>query len=157
MEKTGGKSQNLRGRRSHDEEDCKDKACSDARTNFKSWFKNKQARNDCPVDRETLGRNTWSLLHTIAAKYPMMPSSEEKDNMKEFIRLFSILYPCSYCAKEFRDDIRELPPRLQSRKALAEWFCEIHNRVNVKLNKPVFDCSKVDERWRTGWKDGSCM
>lgn len=28
--------------------------------------------------------------------------------------------------------------------------------VNRKLGKPDFDCSLVDERWRDGWKDGSC-
>ena len=35
-------------------------------------------------------------------------------------------------------------------------MCEMHNRVNVKLGKPEFDCSKVFQRWRDGWEDGSC-
>lgn len=152
-----------KNRRSHDSEDCQDRACQDAKSDFKSWLKNKPQRTDdsnapeCPLDRQSLGRNTWSILHTIAARYPMMPTSEDKANMKEFIRLISILYPCSDCAKEFREDIKEDPPKLNSRKTLTLWFCEAHNKVNRKLNKPQFDCSKVDERWRTGWKDGSCF
>lgn len=150
-----------KSRRSHneDEDECQDKACSDAKSNFNAWLKNRSKKPDpeCPLDRNSLGRNTWSLLHTIAAKYPMRPSSQDKADMSEFIRLISILYPCSYCAKEFRDDINKMPPKLESRTALALWFCQMHNKVNEKLNKPQFDCSKVDERWRTGWKDGSCF
>lgn len=150
---------NVKSKRTHDEDDCQDKACSDVKSNFKWWLKNKSVDEgtQCPLDRDTLGRNTWSLLHTIAAKYPMRPTTEEKADMKEFIRLISVLYPCSYCAKEFREDLKEMPPKLDSRNSLALWFCQVHNKVNAKLNKPQFDCSKVDERWRTGWKDGSCF
>ena len=32
----------------------------------------------------------------------------------------------------------------------------MHNEVNRRIGKKEFDCSKVDERWRDGWKDGSC-
>jgi len=35
-------------------------------------------------------------------------------------------------------------------------MCEAHNMVNRKLEKPLFDCSKVNERWRDGWADGHC-
>lgn len=140
------------------EEECHDKVCSETKKGFQQWFNSNQKRaDDCPLDRETLGRNTWSLLHTIAAHYPMRPSAEDRSNMSDFIRLFSILYPCSYCAQEFRSDLARSPPRLESRAAFATWLCQMHNLVNVKLNKPEFDCSKLDERWRTGWKDGRCM
>lgn len=140
------------------EEECQDKTCSDAKSSFQNWMRNHPRKEDpeCPLDRETLGKYTWSLLHTIAAKYPMRPTNEEKDEMKEFIRIFANLYPCSYCAHEFRKDLKIKPPQLDSRNALSLWFCQIHNQVNERLNKPQFDCSKVDERWRTGWKDGSC-
>ena len=32
----------------------------------------------------------------------------------------------------------------------------MHNEVNRRIGKEEFDCSKVDKRWRDGWKDGSC-
>ena len=32
----------------------------------------------------------------------------------------------------------------------------MHNEVNRRIGKKEFDCSKVDERWCDGWKDGSC-
>jgi FAD-linked sulfhydryl oxidase len=35
-------------------------------------------------------------------------------------------------------------------------MCEAHNRVNEKLGKEKFDCTKTFERWKDGWRDGSC-
>ena len=29
----------------------------------------------------------------------------------------------------------------------------MHDEVNRRIGKEEFDCSKVDERWRYGWKD----
>lgn len=47
-------------------------------------------------------------------------------------------------------------PDTRTRVGLTQWLCRLHNEVNRKLGKPDFDCSVVDERWRDGWKDGSC-
>ena len=147
------------------------RACTD----FKSWIKmNKKAGDgnqpsdfgqtatasesskECPLDIEELGRNTWSFLHTMAAYYPETPSLKDQGDMVSFIKLFSKFYPCSHCAGDFRESIKEVKPDVSSRYSLSQWFCEQHNIVNDKLGKPAFDCSKVLERWGVGWKDGSC-
>ena len=47
-------------------------------------------------------------------------------------------------------------PQTTSRDELSQWMCRLHNQVNRKTGKPEFDCRLVDERWRDGWKDGSC-
>lgn len=52
--------------------------------------------------------------------------------------------------------IKYHPPDISSQNAFAHWMCEAHNMVNRKLEKPQFDCSKVNERWRDGWTDGHC-
>lgn len=52
--------------------------------------------------------------------------------------------------------VKENPPKTSNRDELAKWLCERHNVVNIKLGKPEFDCSRVHERWRDGWRDGSC-
>ena len=57
-----------------------------------------------------------------------------------------------FCMSRLQQDT----PDTKSRSAFSQWLCRIHNDVNQKIGKPQFDCSKVDERWLDGWKDGSC-
>ncbi|KAI1319587.1 FAD dependent sulfhydryl oxidase [Xylariaceae sp. FL0255] len=116
----------------------------------------RQTTHDCPADVETLGRSTWTLLHSIAATYPTNPSVQEQSDLKGFMRLFSRLYPCWVCAEDFQNYMAREQVRVGSRNDFGTWLCEAHNAVNTKLGKPVFDCSKWEERWRTGWKDGRC-
>lgn len=56
----------------------------------------------------------------------------------------------------FNRSLKVLPPKTDSQENLSQWLCDLHNKVNVKLGKSKFDCSKVNERWRDGWIDGSC-
>ena len=111
---------------------------------------------DCPPDVEVLGRSTWTLLHSIAATYPPTPTPKEQSDIKSFMRLFSKLYPCWVCAEDFQRYMQKQDVKAGSRDEFGNWLCEAHNEVNRKLGKPTFDCSKWEERWRTGWKDGSC-
>ncbi|KAL7814744.1 augmenter of liver regeneration [Trichoderma gracile] len=111
---------------------------------------------DCPPDVETLGRSTWTLLHTIAATYPEQPSRTQQSDLLSFVGLFSKLYPCWVCAEDFQGYMARQRPQVSSRDEFSQWLCRAHNDVNRKLGKPEFDCSRVDERWRTGWKDGRC-
>ena len=32
------------------------------------------------------------------------------------------------------------PPRVGSRSELSVWLCQVHNRINEKLGKPVYSC-----------------
>ncbi|KAL5007530.1 hypothetical protein ScPMuIL_016336 [Solemya velum] len=134
-------------------------------TDFKTWMrmhgnpvddKAEKKPKECPLDRIELGQNTWSFLHTMAAYYPDKPTETQKTDMKSFIHLFAKFFPCEDCASDLRENLASNTPNTTSRHDLSQWFCGLHNNVNRKLGKPDFDCSKVDERWRDGWKDGSC-
>ncbi|PVU89090.1 hypothetical protein BB561_005555 [Smittium simulii] len=111
---------------------------------------------DCPLDSQSLGRNTWSFLHTMAAYYPETPTAFEKNNMQSFLNSFSWVYPCGNCADHLRKHITKSPPTLNNAKDLSTWLCNTHNKVNKRLGKPIFDCSAVFERWRDGPDDGRC-
>lgn len=107
----------------------------------------------CPPDSVQLGTATWTFLHTMAAYYPEKPTENQKSDMKSFISNFSKFYPCNHCAEHLREELGKRPPVVESRSKLSLWFCELHNEVNDRLGKPIFDCSKVLERWRFGRKD----
>ncbi|VDM75765.1 unnamed protein product [Strongylus vulgaris] len=111
---------------------------------------------ECPVDKDELGRSTWNLLHTMSVYYPENPNEEQKKTAFQFMDSLSKTFPCDFCAKDLRKDLKQDPPKLESREEFAMWMCRLHNKVNKKIGKEEFDCSKVFERWRDGWKDGSC-
>ena len=92
----------------------------------------------------------------MSVHYPEQPSHAQQKDMLQFVNLFAKLYPCEPCAEDLRKDLDRNPPQVKSGKEFAGWMCGMHNRVNEKLGKPIFDCSKIYERWRDGWKDGSC-
>ncbi|KAK3888493.1 hypothetical protein Pcinc_007452 [Petrolisthes cinctipes] len=110
----------------------------------------------CPADSLGLGRGSWRLLHSMAAYYPPTPSTQEQQEMSEFIKLFANFYPCKPCADDFKEWLQKYPPKVKSQDSLSWWFCDAHNEVNRKLGKPLFDCRLVNQRWRDGWADGSC-
>ncbi|KAL7790368.1 ERV/ALR sulfhydryl oxidase domain-containing protein [Trichoderma ceciliae] len=137
----------------------KDKTKKDATTGSRAVSTTAVASGppaDCPPDVETLGRSTWTLLHSIAASYPETPSRTQQSDLLSFVGLFSKLYPCWVCAEDFQGYMARQRPQVTSRDEFSQWLCRAHNDVNRKLGKPEFDCSRWDERWRTGWKDGRC-
>ncbi|XP_056642516.1 FAD-linked sulfhydryl oxidase ALR [Diorhabda carinulata] len=122
----------------------------------KNGNEEKPIREDCPLDKDGLGNKSWGLLHTMAAKYPTKPTLQDECSMKEFFAHFARFYPCDHCAKDLRDELKIDPPQTKSQDELSQWLCKLHNKINVKIGKEIFDCSKVNERWRDGWADGSC-
>lgn len=92
----------------------------------------------------------------MAAYFPAKPSSSEQEDARQLMHLVSRLYPCRDCAEDLARDLVEEPPLVTSSHDFSQWLCRLHNKVNLKIGKPLFDCSRVFERWRDGWEDGSC-
>lgn len=129
---------------------------SDFTSQTKKITKAKSPAPECPPDVEQLGRSSWTLLHSITAAFPEKPTAQDQNNARNFMGLFGKLYPCWTCAEDFQVWMSRNQVRTESRDEFGRWMCEAHNEVNRKLGKGEFDCNKWDERWRTGWKNGSC-
>ncbi|KAI5190049.1 mitochondrial FAD-linked sulfhydryl oxidase [Nematocida minor] len=102
--------------------------------------------------RAELGRGTWALIHTIAAKYPPYASREHQSNLIKFIDLLTKLFPCEECRGHFKSLVDSFPPKVSSREEFGLWTCQAHNIVNKRLGKREFDCTRLDDRWDCGCK-----
>ncbi|KAI9323833.1 ERV/ALR sulfhydryl oxidase domain-containing protein [Dichotomocladium elegans] len=108
--------------------------------------------NNATIKAE-LGRSSWKLLHTMAAQYPEDPTENERKALDQFIRLFSRLYPCGECAAHFQLLLKDYPPQTSSRVAASQWLCAVHNKVNERLHKPIFDCADIQEKYHCGCEE----
>ncbi|PFH58717.1 hypothetical protein XA68_13315 [Ophiocordyceps unilateralis] len=97
-----------------------------------------------------LGRATWKFLHTMVAKYPEKPTPEDRQTLQFFFVYFGKLYPCGDCARHFRGLLKKMPPQTSSRNSAAGWLCEVHNQVNKRLEKPIFDCNNIGDFYDCG-------
>ncbi|KAJ1500546.1 hypothetical protein HMI54_004339 [Coelomomyces lativittatus] len=105
--------------------------------------------------RKELGHASWHLIHTMGNSYPLKPKEDEQEAMRLFLYLLGRLYPCGECASHFRAMLSEHPPgpHLKDRPSLAIYLCKLHNKVNLRLHHPIFDCSQVFDRWKCGCAD----
>lgn len=97
-----------------------------------------------------LGNASWKLLHTILSRYPDEPTTDQKSHLKSYINSFAQVYPCGDCARHFIKLLGKYPPQLNSRKNAAVWGCFIHNKVNERLNKDIYDCTTILEDYDCG-------
>ncbi|PGH11418.1 hypothetical protein AJ79_04919 [Helicocarpus griseus UAMH5409] len=97
-----------------------------------------------------LGRASWKLFHTMMAQFPDKPTAEQQETLRSYIYLYSRLYPCGECASHFQTLLAKFPPQVSSRSAAAAWACHVHNEVNKRLHKDIFDCSKIGDFYDCG-------
>ncbi|KAJ2956937.1 hypothetical protein NQZ79_g7264 [Umbelopsis isabellina] len=89
----------------------------------------------------------------MMARFPLEPTTEERAALKQWVTLLSRLYPCGECADHFQLLLQQYPPQTSSRDAAAQWACVVHNKVNERLKKPIFDCGQVAEMYKCGCDD----
>ncbi|CAJ2500857.1 Uu.00g037100.m01.CDS01 [Anthostomella pinea] len=100
-----------------------------------------------------LGRASWKLFHTMMARFPDKPTHDDSLALKTYIQLFARLYPCGDCARHFQKLLAQFPPQTSSRNAAAGWACHVHNQVNERLEKPLFDCNNLGDFYDCGCGD----
>lgn len=99
------------------------------------------------VSKEELGRFVWAFLHSMAAAYPVAPTDEDQRQLLNFLNSIPYLYPCKMCAGHFGEMLKDYPPLTDSRSNVVQYICFLHNKVNKRLGKPIFDCAKASQYW----------
>jgi hypothetical protein len=87
------------------------------------------------------------------ARFPEHPTKDESLALKTYISLFARLYPCGDCARHFQKVLGKYPPQTGSRNSAAGWACTVHNEVNKRLEKPLFDCKNIGDFYDCGCGD----
>lgn len=103
--------------------------------------------------KKELGRASWRLMHTMMARFPEKPTPDDSLALQTYIKLFARLYPCGECAAHFQTLLEKYPPQTSSRNAAAGWACFVHNEVNTRLKKELFDCNKIGDFYDCGCGD----
>jgi FAD-linked sulfhydryl oxidase len=98
------------------------------------------------LSREDMGRAGWTFLHAIGGALGELDDvqplpREETRALDDLVHALTVLYPCEECRKHFASLVKKRPPRTESSAAFQTWLCEAHNDVNVRLGKPLQDCS----------------
>ena len=99
------------------------------------------------LTKQEIGRNTWSLLHSIAASYPNEPTKEDIQQVTNFLYGLANLFPCKICGSHLLKMLDKEGVHAESREELVNYICKIHNIVNKVLDKPQFDCKKAFDFW----------
>tara|TARA_Y100000310_G_C20621804_1_gene783744 strand:+ start:105 stop:671 length:567 start_codon:yes stop_codon:yes gene_type:complete len=95
------------------------------------------------------GPKNWVFLHSIASCYPKKPTLAQKLLYLRAINLVVKFMPCPICKKHFQKLLKNYPifPNIISQKKLRDYFYMLHNKVNNRLNKPIFSKSKMKEKY----------
>ena len=99
------------------------------------------------LTKQEIGRNTWALLHSMAASYPNEPTDEDKKQITNFMYGLANLFPCKICGGHLLKMLKKEGVKANSREELVNYICKIHNIVNKVLNKPIFDHKKAFDYW----------
>jgi hypothetical protein len=93
------------------------------------------------IKEQTIFWNTyWKFLHTLTYHYPINPTDENKNQIKQLInRLRQGGLPCEICTKHFIQfsDQHKIELFYNSNFKLFEYFVMLHNSINKQHNKKI--------------------
>nr|AEX62522.1 putative FAD-linked sulfhydryloxidase [Moumouvirus Monve] len=80
----------------------------------------------------------WTFCHSVTFGYPLKPTTDDKNNYKNFFISLGDVLPCKYCRESYKKFITEgetalTTEVLENRESLTKWFYRVHNAVNQKL------------------------
>ena len=97
------------------------------------------------MDPKIWGANMWYILHIITFTYPSQPTEHDKSAYHDFFHNLKHVIPCDECKKHYTKYISQYPitPHLDRKADVIKWLIQIHNFVNISLNKPIYEPAEV--------------
>jgi hypothetical protein len=84
----------------------------------------------------------WKYFHFVALAYPLNPTEEDKINYYNFYIFFGKTLPCQNCINNYNEHLQKYPLTnniLSTKDTLLKWTIDIHNEVNKKLDKKIYN------------------
>lgn len=85
----------------------------------------------------------WMTLHSVALSYSEVPTDSEKLLMSKWLDLFRDTITCVHCREHFTNMLAKYrnfnPTFLNSRQSLVIATFRMHNTVNKRLTKPIYN------------------
>lgn len=91
------------------------------------------------------GPSAWNYLHTLSFNYPIKPTLKDKQKYKILFDNLGDTMPCKFCRDSYKTyySILLIDKFLDDRYGLTYWLFCLHNLVNIKLNKPIYNFELV--------------
>jgi hypothetical protein len=84
------------------------------------------------------GPSVWHAIHTISFNYPVHPTTEDKQNYRNFILSLQNVLPCKYCRMNLKTNFKQLPltmGKMKNRETFSRYIYDLHELVNKMLHK----------------------
>jgi hypothetical protein len=84
------------------------------------------------------GPSQWHVLHTMSFNYPVVPTSKDKRNYRNYILSLKNVLPCGKCRENLRKNFKKLPlmiKHMKSRHTFSKYIYDLHELVNEMLGK----------------------
>jgi len=84
----------------------------------------------------------WFTLHMVTLNYPVEPTEQQRKDFTTWFILWGKVLPCSICAKNFGDNLKDLKfsetKDMENRTTFSFFVWQLHNHINQKLKKDVW-------------------
>ena len=88
---------------------------------------------------EVWSRPFWQTLYFAARKYPDVPSTIEKGNMKTFMYAVDLVLPCVSCSTHFKDELSTAGDGIfASRTTLFLFLFDTYNHIRARYGAAPF-------------------
>ena len=94
------------------------------------------------------GPNFWRTFHLVTMSFPDPPTMDDAVRYKQYFQSFAHILPCISCRTHFSEMMEQYPAPVKSRNEMMQWGVDMHNRVNYRLQKPMFTVAQMIDSFR---------
>ena len=107
------------------------------------------------MEKKVWGNTIWYLFHTLAEKINPDKFGEQKSNLFETVKIICRNLPCPDCSDHATKELKIVKIQNINDKEMFKLFLlEFHNRVNTRLNKPIFTLDELNSKYKTANLNG---